>query len=720
MKGNMKQVFNKSGNIIVEDVPAPTVRDEGVLVANAYSLISTGTELTAIKGSSGNIISKVIKNPKLVKEVIDKVNSIGIQNTIGLIKEKLEQADLLGYSSAGIVIEKGKNVTDIAIGDRVACGGLGYANHAEAIYVPRNLVAKIPEGVKLREAAFTTIGSIAMQGVRRARVEFGEIIVVIGLGLVGQLTSQILRVAGCRVIGIDIVKGRVELAKRLGMDKGVIIGEEDPVKEVMGYTQGIGADAVIICAATDSNEPVRQAMEMVRDKGRVVVVGAVGMDIERSNFYRKELDFISSRSYGPGRYDSLYEEKGIDYPLGYVRWTENRNMQEFLQMIAEKKVSVEPLIGYEFSIDDAQEAYRILMENKPLAVLLKYREDNDVKIERKKVVTSFKKIEKDKINIAVIGAGGFAKYMHLPNLSKISDYNIRAIVSATPINAKQVAKLYKAEYCTTDYKEVLEDDDIDMVLIATRHNLHAPITIEAAKAGKHVFVEKPLAMSYEELKEVEKAIKESGVNFMVGFNRRFSPLSIKAKELLKQRSGPMIINYRVNVGHVSRNHWMNDPVEGGGRIIGEACHMFDFFYYLTDAEIEEIFARSISSNNKEIIDENIIVAVLKFTDGSIASLTYTTLGSSEFPKERIEIFKGESVIVINDFREIILSGFKERGYKLRRQDKGHYNELVEFAKIVKGEKEASFGLEEGVRVTECTLKIVKKLRKIERGNSSNY
>ncbi|MBE9593421.1 MAG: bi-domain-containing oxidoreductase, partial [Proteobacteria bacterium] len=491
----MKQIFTQSGNIVTEEVPAPVCGDNEVLVRNVHSLISAGTESASLQSGKGvvGIASKAINNPELVHKAIEMARREGLRKTIKVIKGQTDKLNSLGYSSSGVVLEVGKDITDIAVGDRVACAGAGYARHAEIISVPRNLVCKIPGNVDFDGAAFTTIGAIAMQGARRAQVQFGDNVVVIGLGLLGQIAGQILKAAGAYVIGIDIMKERVELAKELGADI-CFVGGKDAVDKVLKYTDGVGADSVIIYAATPSSEPAKQAMQMARKKGKVVVVGAVGMELDRSPFYEKELDFLISCSYGPGRYDPLYEEKGVDYPIGYVRWTENRNMQEFLNMLLEKKVNVKRLIDYTFSIEEAAKAYETLnTEKRPIGVLFRYGELTKKELVRK---TQLKPpaIKTDKINVAVIGAGGFAQAYHLPNLKKIHFYNIKAIVTRTGSNTKKIAEEYDAEYCTTDYKEVLKDEDVNMILIATRHNLHAPIIIEAANAGKHIFVEKPIAM----------------------------------------------------------------------------------------------------------------------------------------------------------------------------------------------------------------------------------
>ena len=709
----MRQIFTQSGNIVTEEVPAPVCGDNGVLVSNARSLISVGTETMSLQGGKGavGIASKALSNPELVHKAIEMVRRDGLRKTIKVIKGQTDNLTPLGYSSSGLVLEIGKNITDIAVGDRVACAGAGYANHAEIISVPRNLLCKIPDIVDFDEAAFTTVGAIAMQGIRRAQVQFGDNVVVIGLGLLGQIACQILKAAGAHVIGIDIMKERVELAKELGADI-CFVGGKDAVDNVLKYTDGIGADSVIIYAATSSNEPVKQAMQMARKKGKVVVVGAVGMELDRSPFYEKELDFLISCSYGPGRYDPLYEENGVDYPIGYVRWTENRNMQEFLNIVSEKKVNVKRLIDYTFPIEDAAKAYETLnTEKRPIGVLFKYTELPQKELVRK---TQLKPsvIKTGKINAAVIGAGGFAQAYHLPNLKKIPFYNIKAIVTRTGSNAKNIAEEYSAEYCTTDYKDVLKDADVNLIIIATRHNLHAPLIIEAANAGKHIFVEKPIAMSYEDCKKVYDAVIQNEVNLTIGFNRRFAPLVQRAKRIVGNRKNPLMITYRINSAGMKKEHWINDPVEGGGAIIGEGCHFFDFCNWIVGREPVQIYAEKISSNDVSIVNANNVISTIRYEDGSVASIIYTTIGNESFPKERIEIFVDHGVIAIADFKELVVTGLDGKGEKLKRIEKGQFELINEYGKLLKGASISTDlpSVDDGVKATICSLKVLDALK----------
>jgi predicted dehydrogenase/threonine dehydrogenase-like Zn-dependent dehydrogenase len=710
----MKQIFARSGSIVTEEVPAPVCGDNEVLVCNSNSLISAGTETMSLHSGGKGVVglaSMAIKNPELAHKAIEMVKREGISKTVKVIKGQTGKLSPLGYSSSGVVLELGKNITDIAVGDRVACAGAGYASHAEIVSVPRNLVCKIPDNIDFDEAAFTTVGAIAMQGIRRAQVQFGDNVVVIGLGLLGQIATQILKAAGAHVIGIDIMNERVELAKELGGTICFTAGK-DAVDKVFKYTSGIGADSVIIYAAAKSNEPVKQAMAMARKKGKVIVVGAVGMALDRSPFYEKELDFLISCSYGPGRYDSLYEEKGVDYPIGYVRWTENRNMQEFLNMVSEKKLTVKRLIDHVFPIEEAAKAYETLnTEKRPIGVLFKYTELPKKELVRK---TQLKPsvIRTAKINVAVIGAGGFAQAHHLPNLKKIPFYNIKAVVTRTGSNAKKMAEEYGAEYCTTDYKEVLKDTEVNLIVIATRHNLHAPIIVEAANAGKHIFVEKPIAMSYEDCRTVYDAIIENEVNLTIDFNRRFAPLAQKAKRIVENRNNPLMITYRINSAGMKKEHWINDPVEGGGAIIGEGCHFFDFCNWIVGRDPVQIYAEKISSNDVSVVDANNVISTIRYDDGSVASIIYTTMGNESFPKERIEIFVDNGVIAIDDFKELVITGLDGTGEKSKRIEKGQFELINEYGKLLKGEYRNTDlpSVDDGVKATICSLKVLDALK----------
>ncbi|MDY6794609.1 MAG: bi-domain-containing oxidoreductase [Actinomycetota bacterium] len=714
----MKQVFNLGGDIVVEELPVPGCGKKEVLVRNMFSLISTGTEGSSIReagGGIGGLITRVKDNPELAQRAIAMVRKEGLGKTIDAIREQRRATPLpLGYSSGGIVLELGEGITDISIGDRVACGGAGYANHAEIISVPRNLVCKVPGGVDFDEAGFTTLGAVAIQGIRRARVELGDRTVVLGLGLVGQIVCQILKACGAFVIGIDTLEERVRLAEELGLDTGLLSGK-DPVSRVMDHTDGLGADAVIICAATRSSEPANQAIRMARKKGRVAVIGAVGMALERAPLYEKEVDFLISCSYGPGRYDPLYEVKGTDYPIAYVRWTENRNMQAFLDLLATGKVEVKGLIGNVFTIENAKEAYRALRDDgkRPIAVMLRYPAPPQSRVERARTLrlASVSKAP-GRINVGVIGAGTLAQAHHLPNLVKSPHFSVGAVCDKVAVTAAGVARKYGAGYCSTDYRDILDDEDIDMVIIATRHDTHAPLIREAADSGKHVLVEKPVALTLEQCGRVLEETDREGVNIAVDFNRRFSPLARKAKALARGRGGPMVINYRVNSAGMGKDHWINDPEEGGGAIIGEACHFFDFMSWLVGAEPRRIHTEMISTSDPSTVDANNIACTVSYEDGSIASLVYCTLGSEAFSKERVEIFMDGGVIAIEDFRELEAAGLNIKGERLSVVEKGQFELLQEYGLLLKGEGEGADlpDLVDGVKATACSIKALESLR----------
>ncbi|MCK5578250.1 MAG: bi-domain-containing oxidoreductase, partial [Planctomycetes bacterium] len=577
---------------------------------------------------------------------------------------------------------------------------------------PKNLITKIPGSVNFSEAAFTTLGAIALQGIRRAQVTIGEKVAIIGLGLLGQLTNQILKTGGCDTIGIDLIKERISLAQKLGLNKGIVLSQGTPTKEIKDFTDDVGVDAVIICAASSDNEPIKLAIDLARHKGRIIVVGAVKMDIPRTGFYEKELDLKISCSYGPGRYDVQYEEKGIDYPIGYVRWTESRNMQAFLNFVAAKKIDLKPLISAEYPLAEAVAAYKNLKNPKknPLAILLKYKKPVQLS-EQKIIIKSIPRI-KGTINVAVIGAGNFAKAYHLPNLKKIPDYHLTAVVTATGHKAKDIARQFKADCFTTDYQAILNDKNVDLVLISTRHNLHASIALEAIKKNKSVFLEKPLALTRKECIEIQKALEVNAVSFTVGFNRRYSPLTVQAKSLLDKKSGPLVINYRINAPRLPLNSWVYDPREGGGRIIGECCHFFDLFNYLIRSNLADIAVQQIQPNSTSMLAEDNFSAILKYHDGSIANLIYTTLGHESLPKERVEIFKGGNSILINDFKEMTAFGFNEtKNIKLKKADKGHYNQLIEFVKTINGTKATTLTFKDALKAMEPCFIITEKLKR---------
>ena len=674
----MKQVLlNGKGHIEVGEVPLPVIVENQILVRVQYSVISSGTELSEV---GRGILNKVKERPELLQKVRNKLSKEGLAETITTIKDKFSEHKSVGYSAMGVVYEVGQKITDLSLGDRVACAGAGVANHAEYIAVPRNLAVKVPSGLDSKEAAFVTLGSIALQGVRRLDPTLGEHMVVVGLGILGQLTVQLLTANGCHVFGVDLLDNRLQLAEQIGAEK-CFKADDDLVRNVLFYTENVGADGVIITAGTKSNQPVNQGFAYTREKGRVVVVGSVGMELDRTQFYLKEQDLLISRSYGPGRYDENYEIKGRDYPLPYVRWTENRNMAEFLRLVTDKKVNVLELITGEYPIEEACTAYNNLQEKSAenLAVLLSYSMDGKGEKDQKKKTYTVYQVTVDKIGIALIGGGAFASKVHLPNLAKLKRFHVAAIVCRTPHKATDLAKRYKADYASTDYREVLADPNIDAVLIATRHNLHYPISIAAAKAGKHIYLEKPMALTYAHCEEIVHKVQEHNVAFMVGYNRRYSSLIKKLKELLQRTSGCKVISYRVNAGFIPRDHWVNDQVEGGGRIIGECCHFLDLMNFVLEEDISDISVVRMGSENQGVINGDNFSAGIQFSKGSIANLVYTSVGSTSFPKERLEVFADQQVFVIDDFKELLINGRSTN----KERNKGYLEALKRFEVILK-------------------------------------
>lgn len=687
----MKQVLIHRDQIHVENVPAPLVEAGHILVEVAYSLISTGTELSTVQDSGQSMVRKALEQPEKVKKIWNHLRKQGIQKTVAKMQGQLERSTPVGYSCSGIVIQVGEGVTDIRPGDRIACAGAGIATHAEIVLVPRNLAVKVPDRCSLKEAASVTLGAIAMQGVRRAELQLGEIVAVIGLGLLGQITIQLLKTAGCKVVGVDVDTRRVEMARQLGADFAFDPTEVDIRNEICHLTGDHGVDKTIITAASTSNEVVQQAMEITRRKGKVVVVGAVGLGLKRSPFYEKEIDFLISCSYGPGRYDERYEEKGQDYPYTYVRWTENRNMSEYLLLVAEKKVQLELILEREYDLFQVTQAYEELQTapEKPVGVLLRYSAASESERARKLEtrVIFHSNAENSKVGVAVIGAGNFAKAVHLPNLKKLSDfYHIRAIVSATGSNAVITAQQFGADYASTNYQDVLEDPDVDAVLICTRHHLHAQQAMQAARACKAIFLEKPMAIHQQELDQLIVTLEETRVPFMVGFNRRFSPAARQAKKIIEGHQNPLMILYRMNAGYLPVDHWTQTE-EGGGRIIGEACHIFDIFQYFIGAPMVDVTSTSITPHTDHILSGDNITITLRYEDGSVATLLYTALGSLDLNKEYMELYADGKVLVLEDYRALRVYGSAVKGWTSSTQNKGHLEELRAFAMFLceKGE-----------------------------------
>lgn len=690
----MKQVLIKRGQAVAAEVPCPQASDDSILVQVKCSCISIGTEMAGVRNSGVPLWKKALNQPEKVKKVLSMALADGIGRTREVVRGKLEVGSPTGYSAAGIVTAVGKNIRDIKIGDRVACAGAQCAHHAEYISVPRNLAVRIPDGVSSRQAAPVTLGAIAMQGVRRANTTLGECFVVIGLGVIGQIAVQLLKASGCKVIVSDLDSARIEMAMKHGADMAVNPEEGMDERQVARLTGGIGADGVIIAAASPSSSIVSAAFNMCRRKGRVVLVGDVGLDLKRADFYAKELDFLISTSYGPGRYDSLYEEKGLEYPVSYVRWTENRNMQEVLELVQSGKLDFADMVQQAYPIDKADEAYEHLKNArpKPLMVLLEYPEAKAADSSVLELKPSRR--HDGKIGIAIVGAGGFAKGMHLPNIQQLDNlYELQAVVSRTGHNAEAVARQYGAAYATTDFEAVLQDSNVDMVLIATRHNLHAGMVLRALKAGKHVLVEKPLAISEDELAEIERLMAESENMplLLTGFNRRHSAYMQEIAKHTAQRSNPMMINYRMNAGYIPLDHWVHTE-EGAGRNIGEACHIYDVFNFLTGARAVSVSASSIGKSNGYYSAKDNFAATIQYDDGSVCNLIYTAMGSRDYPKETMEIFYDDKVIELDDYKSLTGYGVKLKSIRTAASEKGQLEEIKAFAEAIQQGKQSPIPL----------------------------
>jgi predicted dehydrogenase/threonine dehydrogenase-like Zn-dependent dehydrogenase len=707
----MKQVLQnvRSGRREVPDLPEPQAKSGGVVVRNHASLISAGTEKIAIDFAGMSVLGKARARPDLVRQVLDKAKKEGLGPTLQTVLTRLDQPIPLGYSCAGVVEHVGRGAEEFAVGDRVACAGMGYASHAGSVFVPKNLTVKVPDNVSLEDASYVTLGAIALQGVRTADVRLGDNVAVIGLGLLGQLTVQILKANGCRVIGIDLDPAKVGLALRLGADAAVArSGEVDSA--IGAFTGGIGVDAVIITAATDSNDPVELAGEICRDRGAVSMVGAVKMDIPRKVYYDKELQLRLSRSYGPGRYDAEYEERGRDYPIGYVRWTERRNMQEFLRLVSTGQVTPAELTTHRFSIDEAEQAYAMITgeDRQPfLGVVLTYPEVADSQRVRT-LRLSNAAVAGDRVGVGFIGAGNFAKGVLLPRFKGVADAALVGVATATGMNAKTTGDKFGFAYCTTDTAELLRDDSINAVVVATRHGSHAHFVAGALRAGKAVFVEKPLAIDEQGLQQVLEAQHESGQLLTVGFNRRFSPLAMAIREAFTD-AGPLAITYRVNAGYIPPEVWVHDPEDGGGRIIGEACHFVDFVHSLVGADLVEVFAYGLGGHTAVLHDT--VTIALRYADGSVANINYFSTGDKSFAKERVEVYGGGGTAVLDDFREVVISrNGKRKRMRRMAQSKGYDEEVAAFLRAVRTGGAPPIPLESLVQTTRATFAIEESLR----------
>ena len=682
----MKQLLQnmKTGDPQVTDVPIPQCQDGSALVQTAVSLVSSGTERMVVEFAKQGLLGKAQSRPELVRKMINKAMREGLLTTLEAALNRLDQPMALGYSSAGTITEVGDGLQGFKAGDRVACAGGGHAVHAEFASIPQNLMVKIPDGVDFDQAAFTTVGAVAMQGYRLADVQVGSRVAVIGLGLLGLIATGIASAAGCEVLGIDLDPARVTLAKTMGASMAVTRDAAEEAASV--FSRGRGVDAVLICADASSNDPIKLAGEIARDRAKVVAVGAIGLDIPRNAYYAKELDVVISRSYGPGRYDPNFEEKGQDYPIGHVRWTETRNMEAFLDLLAQGKLDVTPLITHRIPIDQGQEAYELLTGKEPyLGVLLTY--DNALKPKDNRVVNlqapAVRVQPGEVMALGVLGAGNYALATFLPAIKKVGGIAPIGIVSATGVSAQHAARQYGFGFSTSDPESLLEDPAINLLAILTRHSLHTPQVLAAFKAGKHVYCEKPLAIDNKQLNQVSKALQKGDQPLlMLGFNRRFAPLAVKLKAFVDKREEPLYAHFRVNANVIPPDHWINDPKVGGGRIIGEGCHFIDFLTFLVGEVPVEVTTEGLPDNGK--YSEDNVVMTFRFPDGSVGVVSYLANGDKSFPKEYVEVFTGGRVAVLHDWRklETVAKGKRKVVRSLMSQDKGHKDAWRAFLKAV--------------------------------------
>lgn len=663
----MKQIIQdlKKGDTILEEIPVPLVKSGHVLIQTTRSLVSLGTERMLVDFGKANFIDKARQQPDKVKMVLNKVKTDGLKPTMDAVFNKLGQPLPLGYCNVGKVIGVGNGVSEFSIGDRVASNG----NHAEVVNIPKNLVAKIPDNVTDEEAAFTVIGSIGLQGIRLLNPTFGETVVVVGLGLIGLVTAELLLANGCNVIGFDFDAAKVAIAKKKGIIAVNPSEGTDQVKFVEDYTNGIGADGVIITASNKSNDIIAQSAQMCRKRGRVVLVGVIGLDISRADFYEKEISFQVSCSYGPGRYDESYETKGIDYPIGFVRWTEKRNFEAVLNALSRKTLDVLPLITERLALKDYQEIYGDMGNPKSIACILQYDEklktESLVQIENK-TFTGQKGV------LGIIGAGNFISSTMLPVLNKVGA-DIKFIASSGGLSSTTLAKKYGIANSTSDFKEILKDKDTDLVIISTKHNSHAYFVLETMKANKSVFVEKPLAIKEVEMLEIIEAYAKTDVNISVGFNRRFAPLAQKMKSILGNDNAPMNIVATMNAGFIPANVWVHDMEVGGGRILGEACHYIDLCTYLAGSKVDKVCMNAMGLHPNENTDNASIL--LHYENGTNAVVNYFGNGSKAYSKERVEVFSQERTLVMDNWRKLKGYGFKGFSSASSKQDKGHYNQF---------------------------------------------
>lgn len=677
----MKQVLQnmRDGKTVVTEVPMPTPRKGQALVKVAASLVSAGTERMLVEFGEKSLLGKARSRPDLARQVVDKMKREGVLPTLQSAFNRLDQPMALGYSSAGTIVELGEGMEGFQVGQRVACAGGGFAVHAEYNLVPASLLTPLPEAVDFESAAFTTLGAIALHGFRLGEAQLGENVAVIGMGLLGLLAGQIAASAGCRVLGIDTNPARVKLAASLGL---LACPREEAVAASQAFTINRGFDLVLICADTPSNDPVELAAVIARDRARIVATGAVGLSFPRKIYYEKELSFVNSRSYGPGRYDAAYEENGRDYPIGYVRWTEGRNFQAVVALLAEGKLKVLPLVTHRFPVAHAPEAYETITGKRKdpfLGVLLTYPQEAPA--QQKVVRLSAPAVGKGEVvTLGVLGAGLYANATLLPVLRRLPGLRLVGIASAGGLHARHAAQKYSFSYAASDELELLNDPQINTLAILTRHDSHSELVVKALKAGKHVFVEKPLALDEQGLEQVLSALGEARGLLTVGYNRRFAPLTVELAKFLSDRREALAMHYRVNAGYIPLNHWVHDPTLGGGRVIGEGCHFVDLLTSLAGAPPASVRACALPDNGKYCQDS--VTITMTFPDGSLGVVDYLANGDKSFPKERLEVFCGGSVAVLDDFRSLEMIRDGRRTFLRKTQDKGWQGEWVAFSRAI--------------------------------------
>ncbi len=712
----MQQVIRKGlRDIILDEVPDPVVQPHHVIVSPHFSLISSGTETADIH--TDPIVKEVAENPGHIQKVWNVMTKMGPAKTIAEVRAKFSDYAVLGYSGAGVIIAKHESVSGLAVGDRVAYGGEG-TGHGEAILVGKNLAARVPDSLGFDQAAFATLGAIAMNAVRVARIGLGEHVVVLGLGLVGQLTAQLARAQGGRVIALDLKPDRVELARGLGADEAVL-GGDGAQESILALTEGRGADCVIVAAAAKhSAAPCQQALRLCRDRGRIVIVGAVDMHFPWAEMYIKEIELLMARAYGPGSYDADYEKRGRDYPLPYVRWTENRNMEEFLRLVDSRQVNVEKLITHRFALDRASEAYATILDpsTNSLAVVLEYPQSRagaaPYQLKHKVPIAPVyqtKPAGKNDLKAGLIGAGNLAKWEHLPNLQKAAGVTLQSVYSSNGARGKSYGNRFGAAFAYSDCEEMLRDPALDFVVIVSRNADHAPQALAALAAGKHVLLEKPMALTVAECQQLEAAVASSGKLLSVGFNRRFAPYYVRVKEALRRRTGPAVVNFRMNSPGISGNYWMAD-MSIGGAILGEASHFTDLFYWLLESEPTTVYARALDPGKSGTIGENNMACSFSFADGSIANLTYTTVGSATSGGERLEVFADGIGAVTEDFTKVAIKGSSVSKQSRTFAEKGYAAQLDDFLTAIRAGKAPSVTVRDGSRSTILCLQMLESAR----------